>query len=459
MPDLPQYDDIHADRLQALNDKAVADDGDYVLYWMQHGQRAEWNHALEYAVRRANALDLGVVVGFGLYDDYPDGNARHFQFMLQGLLEVKHALSERNIKFVMRLGEPDRVALDLAERAALVVCDRGYLRLHRRWRRRVAEASPVRVIQVESELVVPVEVAKDEQAYNARSLRGTLLEKYEAYLKRPVHRHVQKSSLSLTIDKLDFSSVAAVMKQLSIDRSVAPVAEFTGGTSAAKKRFRAFMRDHLTAYDEHRSEPHTEHVSFMGMYLHLGQISPCYLLDEISSSHSTENKESFIEEVLVRRELTHNFVFYNKEYDSFQCLPDWAAETLEAHKDDERPHIYTRAELERGETDDPYWNAAMRQMRERGYLHNHMRMYWGKQLLKWTNTPSYAYRTALYLNNKYFLDGRDANSFANIAWLFGLHDRAWKERDIYGKVRIMTQDGLERKTDPEKFVDKVDGGT
>lgn len=133
----------------------------------------------------------------------------------------------------------------------------------------------------------------------------------------------------------------------------------------------------------------------------------------------------------------------------------WAAETLEAHQDDERERVYTRAELENSETQDDYWNAAMLAMRERGYLHNHLRMYWGKQILRYTNTPRYAYQTALYLNNKYLLDGRDHNSFSNIAWLFGLHDQSRQEREVFGKVRTMTPGGLERKTDPEKYMEKV----
>lgn len=461
MPDQPntdllQFDDIHPDRVQCLNEQARDPARKYVLYWMQHSQRTEWNHALEYAIRAAEALDMGVVVAFGLMEDYPDGNARHFQFMLEGLLEVKNSLADRNIKFVLRFGQPAEVCLDLAGDAAMVICDRGYLRFQREWRERIAQKAGVQVVRVESDLVIPVEVASDKQEYAARTIRKQLMNQYEDYLERPQERTPPKSTKGYSIDKLDFTSVGSILDQMTIDREVEPVKEFKGGTSEAKKRFQTFLDEHLTSYDEHRSDPHLEHLSFQSMYLHLGQISPCYLIDQISSSHSTENKESYLEELIVRRELTHNFVFYRPDdYDDFGCLPDWAAETLEDHKGDERPEIYTREELEQGKTEDEYWNAAMRQMRERGYLHNHMRMYWGKQIIKWTNTPRYAYKTALYLNNKYFMDGRDANSYANVAWLFGLHDRAWQEREIYGKVRIMTRGGLERKTDPEEFVETV----
>ena len=150
-----------------------------------------------------------------------------------------------------------------------------------------------------------------------------------------------------------------------------------------------------------------------------------------------------------------NFVFYEPRYDSYQGLPRWAQETLAVHKSDQRRQTYTRAQLEKAETHDEYWNAAMNEMRFTGYMHNYMRMYWGKKIIEWSDNPETAYRTTLYLNNKYFLDGRDANSFANVAWVFGRHDRGWTERDVFGKVRYMNAEGLERKADPKAYVEKV----
>src|ERR671916_2719307 len=94
-------------------------------------------------------------------------------------------------------------------------------------------------------------------------------------------------------------------------------------------------------------------------------------------------------------------------------------------------------------------------MRYTGYMHNYMRMYWGKKILEWSKTPEEAYETTLYLNNKYFVDGRDPNSYANVAWVFGQHDRGWKEREVFGKVRYMSAGGLERKAEPQQYVEKV----
>lgn len=431
------------------------------MYWMQQSQRAEWNHAFEYAVRLGNELDKPVVVGFGIMDDYPEANARHYTFMAEGLQELRDAFAERNCRLLIRRGSPEDLALELGKEAAAIVCDRGYLRHQRKWRRKVARGADCLVIQVESDAVVPVETASDKQEYAARTIRKKLMSRYEEYLEEPEPIMPKRSSLDVELEGEEISDITGFIESMDIDHSVNPVSEhFKGGTSRAKARFHQFLEEQLTVYDDHRNQPHTDDTSHMSMYLHFGMISPCYLLDQARQRGPGENVDAFIEELLVRRELGINFCFFQEDYyDSYKCLPDWAHTTLEEHKEDEREYIYTREEMENARTHDPYWNAAMLEMKHTGYMHNYMRMYWGKQILAWTNTPRYAYETTLYLNNKYFLDGRDCNSFTNVAWIFGLHDRAWQERPVFGKVRIMTAGGLERKFDPEKYIDKVERRT
>ena len=161
--------------------------------------------------------------------------------------------------------------------------------------------------------------------------------------------------------------------------------------------------------------------------------------------------------MVIRRELAINFVNYHDRYDSFTCLPAWAQKSLAEHRPDPRETVYTRRQMEDAATHDPYWNAAMREMKHTGFMHNYMRMYWGKKILEWTRTPAHGFRTALSLNNTYFLDGRDPNSYAGVGWVFGLHDRAWFERPIFGKIRYMAASGLERKCDIRGYVEKVEG--
>ncbi len=444
-------------RLQLLND-AEPQQGRYVLYWMQQAQRTRYNHALEYAVRQARDLNQGVVVGFGVMDDYPEANTRHYDFMLRGLAEVDTSLGKRGIGFVMRRGSPPDVALDLARDASIVVCDRGYLRHQRQWRRQVAREAGRRVVQVETDVVVPVEQVSDKQEYAARTIRGKIHSKLDDYLSRLTQSEPAKSTRRLSIDggsDLDPSQPGAVLDSLQVDASVKAVDRFVPGYAAAAKALQRFLRRRLDGYADSRNDPADPAGSTLSPYLHFGQISPVEVALKVMASKSgrKKDKEAFLEELIVRRELAANFVYYCDDYDSYQCLPDWAKQTLGEHEDDAREHVYTRKQLEAGETHDDYWNAAQREMLRTGYMHNYMRMYWGKKILEWTNTPGYAYSTALYLNNKYFLDGRDPNSFANVAWLFGLHDRPWTERDIFGKVRYMNARGLERKFDIGAYVD------
>jgi deoxyribodipyrimidine photo-lyase len=447
---------IEKERLKALNG-APERAGDYVLYWMQQSQRADANPALDVAIACGNRLGLPVVVGFGLTDGYPEANARHYAFMLEGLREVAASLRERGIAFVVRRGSPEDVAGDLARRAATVVCDRGYLRHQKAWRHQVAERAGCRVIQVEGDVVVPVELVSTKREVAARTLRPKLLRHRDAFLRppKPEPAAVRAEDLELPAP-LDLSDIPALLAKLDIDREVGPVSRFHGGTSEARRRLERFLEGPLTRYAAGRSEPADEQVSFLSAYLHFGQISPVEIALAVGGAAAeASDRAAYLDELIVRRELAVNFVENEPNYDRYSCLPDWARQTLEAHRGDPRPHLYTAAELAAAATQDRYWNAAMLEMRETGYMHNHMRMYWGKKILEWSPSPEEGFATALALNNRYFLCGRDPNAYANVAWCFGLHDRPWPERPIFGKVRSMTAGGLERKLDIEAYVDRV----
>jgi len=448
---------IQRERVQNLNEADVRE-GDYVLYWMQSSQRAEQNHALEYAVKRANELDQRLLVVFGLTDDYPEANLRHYTFMLEGLKDVQEALQKRGIKLAVREGSPEEVALDAAKHASLVITDRGYMRPQKKWREKVAGEAGCLVIQVESDVVVPVELASEKRETAARTLRPKIQEYIDDFLVGLTPTKISKQSLNLKAEGLDLSDIEKVLDGMDLDRSAGALSHlYRGGTSEAKKVFRRFLKDSFDAYTGHRNQPQADDVSHMSKYLHFGQISPIWLvLEARKASTKKDNIEGFAEELVVRRELSMNFVLYTPDYDSYSNLPDWAKKSLEEHRGDDREHTYTREQLESAETHDEYWNAAMKEMVHTGYMHNHMRMYWGKKILGWSSTPEHAYRTTLYLNNKYFLDGRDPNSFANVAWIFGQHDRGWTEREVYGKVRYMSASGLERKAKPEQYVEKVE---
>lgn len=404
-------------------------------------------------MQRANENDDRLLVAFGLTGDYPDANQRHFQFLLEGLQQVESDLKRRSIKFVVQIGDPAEVALRLSKRATELICDRGYLKHQVAWRRQVSQDAPCRVTQVEADAIVPVEQASEKREYAARTIRSKLNDVADEYRDDLSAIPLKLDSRRLSVDGIDLSNVDSILRELDVDDSVGAASGFRGGTDQAKRRLKKFLSDSLNQYRD-QPDPCNESVSELSPYLHFGQVSPVWIAHEADSKRGVrrEAKEAFLEELLVRRELAINFVHYERQYDSLQSLPDWAAETLSKHESDDREHRYTSNEMEQAETHDPVWNAAMIEMKHRGYLHNHLRMYWGKKIIEWTNTTQHAYRTALTLNNRYFLDGRDANSYANVLWLFGLHDRAHQEREVFGKVRYMSFDGLRRKFDVEKYV-------
>ncbi|MFW3146099.1 MAG: deoxyribodipyrimidine photo-lyase [Thermoplasmatota archaeon] len=431
-----------------------AGSGDLVVYWMQASQRILHNHALDAAIHKANALKLPLVVFFGIKEDYPEANERHFMFMLQGLSEVREKLEVKKVQMVVRRVEPVLGAIELSKEAAYLFCDRGYLRHQVEWRKRLAEEVQCPLVQVETDLIIPAETLAEKEMYSAATLRPRINRLLDDFMIAPEEPDVKLSSLDLSFDSMETDDVGNVIKGLDLDRSVKFIDWIGGGTSGALSTFKNFIENKLARYHIDRNDPGGDIQSGMSPYLHFGQISPLTLA-LIISEMGGPGSEAYLEELVVRRELAFNFVHYNGQYDSIDCLPGWAAETLCLHEGDSRDYIYNREELERADTHDPFWNAAQKEMRLTGKMHNYMRMYWGKKLLEWMGEPAEAFKTALYLNNKYSLDGRDPNSYAGVAWCFGKHDRPWTERPIFGKVRYMNDRGLLRKFNMDRYIERV----
>jgi len=444
---------IQPERIRALNNKP-ARDGGYVLYWMQAAQRIECNHALEYAVRSANELGKPVVAFFGITDNWPEANQRNYHFMLEGLCEVRRSLAARGIQMVVRHQSPDSGAAKMAKDAAMVVVDAGHLRIQAKWRANAAGRIECPMYEVETNLIVPVEEASIKENFSAGTFRPRITKQLDRYLVPLKRSKPRVDSLDLRFSSFDIEDIDKALSKLNVDRIVSKSNHFHGGTSEAKKRLNAFLRNKLDRFSDLRNDPTADHVSHMSPYLHFGQISPLYIALKVLKNSGT-GRDAYLEELIVRRELSHNFVYYNDDYDKFSCLPNWAVNTLTFHRRDKREYVYSAEQFERAETHDPYWNAAQQEMVVTGKMHGYMRMYWGKKILEWSRNPRTAFNTALYLNNKYELDGRDPNAFAGVAWCFGKHDRAWAERPVFGKIRYMNAAGLKRKFNVDAYVNKV----
>ncbi len=444
---------IQPERLKVLNDSQMKH-GRYVLYWMQASQRARFNYALEYAIERANELDLPLLVFVGLSKHFPRANERHFRFMLEGLRETARACRQRGAGFVVQLVEPAEGAVRLARKAAVAVVDCGYLRIQRQWRKRAAARMRCPLIQVESEVVVPVEVAIPKQAWSAAVLRPRIVAQFNRYLVDLKQRRLKVRMVATDIESLDAGDVDAIISKLKPRRCQPLKVPVIGGYAAAKKLLKEFVETKLERYDTDRNDPTKDGTSRLSPYLHFGQIS---VIEVALAALNAKGRAAmpFLEELIVRRELAMNFAFYNDSYDSYEGVPDWARKSLALHAADKREYLYTARQFELAQTHDPYWNAAQMEMVHTGRMHGYMRMYWGKKILEWSRTPEEAFEIAVALNDKYELDGRDPNGFAGISWCFGTHDRPWKTRPISGNVRYMNAAGLARKFDADAYVRKI----
>lgn len=450
---MKKNDMIPEGRIRALNDRPERE-GDHVLYWMQASQRAHWNHALEYSAIEANRSNLPLVVCFGLMVDFPEANLRHIKFMVEGLEAVRSSLKKRGIPFIIRRGSPPDVALELSSDASMIVCDMGYLRMQREWRRSLARKADLKVVQVESDAVVPVEVASDSEQHAAYTIRPRIHKKLYEYLIPLEERRLKNKLKRINADTLDPSDPELLK---GADDSVAPVEGIRGGTQEAMKRLERFLDLNIDRYGDLSNDPALDVQSGLGPYLHFGQISPLYIALR-AMDRGGEGSERFLEQLIVRRELSLNFAHYNDGYDRYDSIPQWAKDSLEEHAVDMREYVYSIGELERADTHDIYWNAAQTEMVRTGRMHGYMRMYWAKKILEWSHTPQEAHRTALILNNRYFIDGRDPNGYTGVAWCFGKHDHPWSERQIFGKVRYMNDKGLRRKFDMDVYISRVSGG-
>lgn len=447
---------VEKSRIRVLSGKAVLADGwgQYVLYWMQQSQRAHYNHALEYSIEQANRLGLPLLVAFCI-TPFPRANVRHYAFMLEGITEVRAELKKRGVSFVARIGRPEDIIGKLADVAALLVTDRGYLPVQTSWRTSVVKKNDVPMVEVESDVVVPVDTASDKREYSAATLRGKITPLINEYLVPPAEHKLEVTTG--VIEKSHDISLKAVTKKLRLDESVAPIKDFCGGYSHAKKRLAEFVSKKLCGYDELRNDPTKDYTSGLSAYLHFGQISPIEIALAVRDADAPQpDRDAFIEQLIVRRELAMNFLRFCPQADKYDSLPSWAQRTLEKH-DPDRKKIYTLRELEAAESADEYWNAAQRQLVRSGVIHNYMRMYWGKKILEWAPSARRGFEWCVELNDRYALDGRDANSYTGIAWCFGNHDRPWGERPVYGNVRCMVASGLERKFNARRYAEMWNG--
>ena len=450
------------ERVRLLNDYAFRTNAQYVLYWAQMNRRVDSNHALHFAAGLANQHGLPLLSYEGLTCCYPFASDRLHTFMLEGVPETERRLKRLGIGYVFHLrqrsSDPDNALFELARHAGAVVTDDYPAFISPRYNARVPGKLDIPYYVVDSSCIVPMSCFEKREyaAYTIRPKIKKLLPRYVQpvsqlrvrckYTGAPPHIHTCVTG----------NNIAVLVQGCEIDHSVRPSPAFQGGSSEAKRRLKIFLRQKLFRYSNERNEPSAHATSELSPYLHFGQMSSLQIALAVQKYASVHQlmADDFLEELIVRRELAFNFARHSEDVESLNNLPAWAQETLAKHARDRRDHLYLRDEFERAGTHDPLWNAAQKELQLFGKIHGYYRMYWGKKILEWSKSPGEALATMIYLNDRYALDGRDPNGYANILWCLGLHDRPWPERPIFGTVRYMSSDSTRRKYKVDGYIER-----
>jgi deoxyribodipyrimidine photo-lyase len=437
-------------RARSLNNYSIQSQGP-IVYWMSRDQRVNNNWGLLFAQQLADQTHSALWVVFALDSNYPEINLRSFHFLLHGLMAVEKKLTALQIPFYLLLDNPEKtIPIFVAEnKVSVLVTDFDPLKIKQSWKSAINKKISIPFYEVDAHNIIPCWIASGKLEFGAYTLRPKIKKLLPEYLTGFPDLRPQKQ----TPAKKDTTNWELILKKFPVDKSVSPLNDIKPNEEEAIKVLEHFIENKLEEYNKKKNDPNAGVTSQLSPYLNFGHISAQYVAMEIiKKPYSPEIKESFLEELIVRRELADNFCYYNPNYDNFLGFPQWAQKTLSAHKTDQREYLYTSATFEKAQTHDALWNAAQNELLFKGIIHGYMRMYWAKKILEWCASPEEALQTAIYLNNKYALDGRNPNGYVGCAWsIGGVHDRAWGNRDIFGKIRYMNENGCRRKFDIQKY--------
>lgn len=425
-----------------------------IVYWMSRDQRVQDNWALLFAQKLALEKKRSLVVVFNFVPDFLEATIRQYGFMLKGLLVLEKELHKHNIPFFLTSGKPEVKIPELIKNmnASIIVSDFDPLKIKRIWKRDVGKQISIPFYEVDAHNIVPCLHVSEKLEFAAYTIRPKIHKALIEFMDEfPSLKKMSKSEISS--DKIDWNKIP---KTLKMNFEVKEVDWIKPGEVEASKTLERFLKKKFENYHELRNDPTKDYQSNLSPYLHFGQISAQRIaLDTERFNGNPESQKVFLEELIVRRELSDNFCYFNKNYDSFEGFHDWAKASLNEHKKDEREFVYTLEQFENANTQEDLWNAAQLEMIKTGKMHGYMRMYWAKKILEWSKSPEEALKIAIYLNDKYELDGRDPNGYTGIAWsIGGIHDRPWFERPVYGKIRYMNRNGAEKKFNIKSYIGK-----
>lgn len=455
-------------------------DARYVLYFCQLGKRAEWHPGLDYAIARADELGLPVLVYEGLRHDYPHASWRHHRFILDGVSERAQRLAERGIAHYFHLGRADAprlpVVRELARAAALVVTDDYPAFIVPAHNQALQTRLDCPLYAVDSAGVAPMS-AFSSALFAAFSLRSRIMPMLPALLRdAQPGRPPQRDSLDLTLpaEQLrglrlvrgtelppadDSAALDELVRTSGVSLAVRPAPGTRGGRAAGRLRLERFFSQHLSEYAEGRNRADRDVTSNLSPYFHYGMLSPVEVVRAAIAARpaglADPNVAAFVEELVVRRELALNFCHHTPEHQTLAALPAWARTNLRHHAADPRTPVYDLSAFESARTHDRLWNAVQRELVETGEPHGYLRMLWGKKIIEWAPSFEAALEYMITLNDRYAYDGRDAVSYASFLWCFGLHDRPFPRRKIFGVMRPMSSESTGRKAGAAGYLQRV----
>jgi len=456
-----------SERVRVIRDAPLDSKGDFVLYWMHHAVRSHENPALDTALCVAAQLQLPVLVYQGLGGRHPFNSDRHHTFIMEGAREVQQNLKEAGIRHVFYLERrPDKPTplKSLARRAALVITEDFPAPPMPQWTHQLAAKIEPAVWAVDSACIIPMRQINRafERAY---AFRNHTQKDYERRLAQSWQDAAPAGEFfggDCGFDGIDLANadIAELCAQCQIDHTIPPVVHTPGGSSAGYARWEQFKRHGLKGYARLRNDAaivFPRGVSRMSAYLHHGHVSPFRIAGD-AARHGSDGAAKFLDELLIWRELAHNFCYHHKQLETLEALPRWARQTVIDHSEDPRQAIYSWETLYRAQTGDALWDAAQRSLLVHGELHNNVRMTWGKAFLNWTRDPQDALDLMIDLNHRLALDGNDANSYGGLLWCLGLFDRPFKpQRPVIGTLRPRSTKDHAKRLDMAAYTAKVKG--
>lgn len=456
-------------RVRTLNNHPARTTGAYVLYWVQANRRADSNHALAWAVHLANLHRVPLLVYEGLTCSYPDANDRLHTFILEGVPEFQADLTRAGIGYLFYLrrtpSDTNSLLYRLADNAVALVTDDFPAFNVADHNRSVPARVQIPYYAVDSSCIVPMNV-HEKRAWAAYTIRPKINRELPLWLKPlpftppavPWTETLLPGGLSEFRTPVRRDIIPELVASCAINHTISLSKSYRGGTAEARIRLQHFLESRLSRYSKESGQPSKKATSELSPYLHFGHISALEVALAVRS-YAAEHKlvaDEFLEELIVRRELAFNFSRWTPKNETLDVLPDWCRKTMAKHADDPRPVTYTFEQFLNAQTHDPLWNATQLEMLTEGKIHGYYRMYWGKKIMEWAPTLDEALRTMFRIHSIYALDGRDPNTATGILWCFGLHDRPWTERPIFGQLRYMSYDGMKRKTDIAAYIRQID---